>query len=636
LKTRTNHTSTELLVEFINYYIIGKLIKQTPNFVTTLGLVVCNSNNLVEAAENNQSLCSCVGELNCTNKNYMISIPYKGDTFDKIITTNPRIIQEKFPEILKQILFTLKIAQEKFKFTHGDLNARNISLTVYPEPKTFTYVFENQTTVSLVSTVKVNIFDFGASKFSDVSKLEQIDKKLFDYYRTNFLQENSTGDLIRRYRLATPSEKLILEEQLFNLSKLVSTGMDYLLAKELDMLNMNNKQEIEQLFGEEIANYVFNVQTVFNETFDYKNLIKIMGQTASGALKELILEHQRQISSMTTLDQIIHLIDPGFGPQIIQVEIRNDATETMSDLPILTLPINTKLANELDKIKLQEITPILDPANSIDIDGYDANKLYGDNPIFDFSMVAKAFNFYDMYGDIKKATCKDQGIEKQINWGNPGYSKFFNKVKSVNWEDIEPSKLPHPTEINKFTSFTYAFVIDKYTGNTSVRYGKLDDVTELGANHVIIAYNDKIIVSGELGIKKMSKVVDDFVYYININSSKMSSVNSKINSFNNKPNDSNTDNFYYILMINTALRLFRAMEPELGGKIQIAPGFNIKYTKPYGERHAQGIPIVEYYESGKCPDDETIRKYNEFGRTHKIKNACIGFKNSVTFFNIKV
>ena len=63
------------------------------------------------------------------------------------------------------------------------------------------------------------------------------------------------------------------------------------------------------------------------------------------------------------------------------------------------------------------------------------------------------------------------------------------------------------------SSFTYAFVIDKYTNDISVRYGRLTNGAEIGAKHSIISYNDKIIVSGEIAIVKNN---DDVIYYINI------------------------------------------------------------------------------------------------------------------------
>ena len=319
-------------------------------------------------------------------------------------------------------------------------------------------------------------------------------------------------------------------------------------------------------------------------------------------------------------------------PDTVPDTVSDTVSDMIDNVLSLANPISTQIQTTLGAIRLQDIGPIIDQPNRIDIDGYNATKLYGSNPNFNFSMVSKSYDFYNAYAKIQKANCYDGTTNKEIHWGNPGYSKFYSPDSPVNWTDIKPSALPHPTEIDDLTSFTYSFVIDKYTNKMSVRYGKIDNLTELGVNHVIISYNDKIIVSGELGIKKLQS---GFVYYININSSKMASTNSKINSFNDKNNSEDTDNFYYILMINTALRLFKAIDSELGEKIQIAPGFNIKYGTKYAERIAQGEKIVKYYDTQQCPDQETIRKYNEFGRTHGIKNACVGFKEGEVIQNIK-
>jgi hypothetical protein len=569
-KTQTEHTSTELLKEFINYYIIGKLIDYTPNFISTLGLVVCNSNKSSINAENSQTLCSCVGTMNCVNKNYLINIPYKGETIEHYIKVNPLIIKENLSLILKQIAYSLKISQEKFKFTHNDLNEKNISLTVYSEPKKLSYIFENNTTIDIMSNIKVNIFDFDASTFSDISKLEQIDKKIFDYY---------------------------------NLKK----------------KNIN--------------------QYVFDETYDYKYLINKLHTKLSGEYYELeILSiHKQNISSVITMDEIINIIkdiddtvDELLRPITKPPPITRIFPEQIKNLSVLTLDINNKLKKAVESIKLQDIKPIQDSYNNIDIDGYDSDKLFGPEPKFNYMMLAKSHDFYNMYGDIRNTKCKTDNEEKKIYWGNPGYSKFFSDDNPINWEDISPSELPHPTELNRYTSFTYAFVIDKYTKNISVRYGQIDNVTEIAGNHAIISYNDKIIVSGELGIKKLDS---SYIYYININSSKMNPVNSKINYHNIKSNTSDTDNFYYILMINMALILFKAIEPSL--EIRIAPGFNIKYGTQYEYRTSQGIKIVEYYDTIPCPNSETMLKYNEYGRKNKIKNACVGFEEAGQIQNIK-
>ena len=621
-KIRNNDDSlpNALLKEFLNYLIIGKLTEYSPNFISTLGLVICNSNKGIDI-DNNKSLCSCIGTLNCVKKNYMISIPYNGDTFEKsiekkvldIFNSNPDLF---FSQILKQLVYSLKIAQEKFKFLHNDLNDRNISLTIYDKPKTLTYKFENGEIKKIQSKYKINIFDFGATKFTDLEKLKIVDKKFYDTYNNLFNSPNIVVDLIKRLNTMRQNdhEYESISKTIYDYSNIKATGMSYKDAIDLGMYlnsDLSNRFILIQLFGEDVANNVLETVSSFDEMKDYKNFIdKIENIMLDSLIKTSLTRHKNEISRLTTINDLINLFDP------------------------IEVSIHSKIKNILDNFLLQNIVPIINPLNRIDIDGYDSSKLYGKNPNFNYNMISKSYEFYNLYGDIDSKKCKKDGIDKVIYSGNPGYAKFFHPNEPINWEDKLISELPHPANIGEIFSYTYSFVIDKYTKKFSVRYGRLLDITEIGSNHVIISYNDKIIVAGEIGIKKIQEQI--FKYYININSSKMNDVFSSININNRKNNDENTTNFYYILMINLAYKLFREIEiQEFKNNIEIAPGFNIKYSKPYEGIQNQGDKIVAYYDTNVCPSDEYISKYNEFGLRNKIKNACIGYKNPSGIDNMK-
>jgi hypothetical protein len=358
-------------------------------------------------------------------------------------------------------------------------------------------------------------------------------------------------------------------------------------------------------FGQTVADYVNNQTTAFNQTKDIKDFIKIIITHCENPLKSKLEEIQSRISSISTIDEIITYIESNLrGGSNIYANI---------------------LKTTLESFKLETINPINELVNGIDIDGYNP-VLYGANPIFSYEDIAKDIDFYNLYGDIKNDECKNSSNEtKQIYWGNPGYTKFTPDEYPINWEDKKPSELvPVPVENGEKTSFTYSFVIDKYTKNISVRYGRITNVTEIGANHAIISYADKIIVSGEIAIVKEN---DEIVYYINNNSSKMTATNSNINLINNRARDGDTDTFYYILIINLALKLFRALDPENSSKINISKNTKIKYGKAYTKREYTGDDIVDYYTSEKCPTDSFISKFNKFGECNKIMNACIGFKN---------
>lgn len=618
---RNNNGSgpTELLKEFLNYYLIGYLKEFTPNFIEAFSLVTCNTSKYFEIGEapvnlNSPMLCSCVGTLHCNQKNYMITKPFKGDTFEKIsVPENQRIVNDNLKNILLQIIYSLKIAQEKLKFLHNDLNAKNVSLSHYDEPKTLTYIFSDGTSKEIISNVKVNIFDFGGSDIKDFIFLETKDKNASDEYKRLFKNNNVVGDLIKEYFLQQHSlspydEKIKKIYLLSNTFKDTETTFED--AVEYGMVNDIFLQEgLVSNFGQEVADYVNNRETDFNETADIKNFIRIIITYCKyeGPLKSKLQEIHNRISSINTINKII-----------IYIESLNLTGGSNMHADILK--------TTLESFKLQDITQIHDPVNGIDIDGY-ISSLYGAEPKFSYEDIAKDIDFYNLYGDIKNNECINSSSKtKQIYWGNPGYTKFTPDEYPLNWEDAKPSELvPVPVENGEKTSFTYSFVIDKYTKNISVRYGRITNVTEIGANHAIISYADKIIVSGEIAVVKEN---NEIVYYINNNSSKMTPVNSNINLINNRPHHENSDTFYYILIINLALKLFRALDPENSSKINISKNIKIKYGDGgYNMRKYTGDDIVDYYTSKICPTDSFISKFNEFGETNKIMNACIGFKN---------
>ena len=246
---RDGASPNELLKEFLNYYLIGYLKDFTPNFIEAFGLVTCNTykgfkNDI--GYLNSSVLCSCVGTIDCNWKNYMIYKPYKGDTFEHLLQssdpTKIQLILLNLKNILLQICYSLKIAQEKLSFLHNDLNDRNISLTIYDEPVILTYIFNDMSRKIITSKVKVNIFDFGNSSINKYDFLESKDMVATTEYRRNFEPKNNiVGDMVKKFKQMVTNnikgiEKEKLRKQLFNNSN-IATIVSYEDALEWGMIN---------------------------------------------------------------------------------------------------------------------------------------------------------------------------------------------------------------------------------------------------------------------------------------------------------------------------------------------------------------------------------------------------------------
>jgi len=288
----------------------------------------------------------------------------------------------------------------------------------------------------------------------------------------------------------------------------------------------------------------------------------------------------------------------------------------------------------LDEFKITDIVKISIPSNSIYVDGYDENKfnfMYTDtdgiikNYDFNYKNLLTVHEFYNQYGDFKEIKCitsPNSTITKKIIYGNPGYTKFFQYNNPIYYNNVYLHELEHPTKKNTSISYTYAFVINKYDDKVNVRFGKIINLLEIGCKHSIISYGDKLIISGELQIKKDD---DGYTYYINFNSSKMHP------DYTNLPHRIKGSGsfliFYYIYVINLALKLFKTTNPKLN--IKLPNNTTIKYGMKLMPltymKDMCGDDIVEYYSNPVCPSQDFFDKYNRFGEQNKIINACAGY-----------
>jgi ribosomal protein L40E len=283
--------------------------------------------------------------------------------------------------------------------------------------------------------------------------------------------------------------------------------------------------------------------------------------------------------------------------------------------------INIQIKSFLEKFNLKDIVPIIDAKLNINLDGYSYD-IYGDTPNFnvDYILIKGGIDYdkddYSLGDPNWTITCEDNDKKiKKYRFTNPSYSQNLGNIL---YKNLLLKDLKHPDIVDSIISYTYLFVRDS-TNNYHIRFGKVNDLAEIGAKHSIIADNDAIIVSGELAIKKISE--GSFEYIININSSKMKHKNSTININNGKNKDYKLGNiFYYIIMYNIAFQLFKLLNPGLN--IRLMNNTNIRLTDQKEYKYDPYDPTAEllfdsYKNIGgitKCPDYEFIEKYNDFGK----------------------
>ena len=684
-KSDTSDRSTSLLKEYLNYYSMNFINNDAPNFIPSIGLIICNSfiNTGIDNITNPinrfiPGICNCNHikytdqTVACRKRNYMLCYPFSGDTIDKLLEDekNRKIFITNFNNIYKQIVLSLCIAQDKLGFLHNDLNTRNISIYINDNNKPSEMIYKyNEKHIIMQNICRVNIFDFGASIIKDFSKLEK------DTNYTSFVTEYKNIFGLNKTELSSDDKQKIL-------------FIDYIIN------SVNPERERIKKFNELFSSYgeyaVFGTpwkevaSTFFEITINnFEQYIKREGQMVNQPhpFSANIIEHYKQKSgsvdtndkltdgdTLTDLKNIIRLLelDEHIKSEKIFItelqKIKKDLNESKNiseifnklfidikpikhiDLFNLTKHIidgEDTIKTFLENFNIKTILPIKDDNRKVDIDGYHTN-VYGDNPKFDYKLLLKSFN-HDEYANFVEDTCifnenikegeitakpeakPEAGpkaiVEKKIKFNNPSDSRYFIfDNNDIYFNNIQPSKLPRPDIINNRTSFTYAIIKNKYNNKFEINFGRIFNLTEIGAKHNIISYNSDILVSGELSIKKISD--KDYEYVININSSKMNPAFSRLNNINTQIDNTYVNVFYYILIINLALNIFNIFDRSAN----IKPSNDIRFK--YGELATErsGEKLVDYYTNKICPTPEFIDSYNKFTRESNI-NSCIDYKN---------
>ena len=642
----TYDESAILLKEFLNYSCVGTLYELTPNFIHSTALITCSSLKKLEYTNSSMvsyGFCNCVGTKNCTLKNYMFMIPFKGPTVQNMIKTDLVNVNKHLDSIVLQVTYSIKIAQDKMQFSHNDLNTRNVSVSIYPEMRSLTYNL-NDTPKTLLTSAKVNIFDFGASEISKFDHILIKDQKLGEYYVTMFKTPNIYESMLKE--IINPATDRRRRDALkVELLKVHELAPHHELTFTKQHIK-DNRYTYSVFYGDSTIKAILGSETTLDTKSDIANFLnQILTEVresirAPGATVEtktagkiimckLNVYKDELLMSATDLSHFIRLLDPIVGKSFTGGSI----TKYMSQSGGSDVDIDRAIQGVLAGFGLQNIGPIVDGSRNINVIGYDADKLYGPAPTFKLQMILASYDAYNLYGDINYRPCIDGSTRKMIHFGNPGYAKYFAPDGDIWFSNCKPSELILPTANGENVYYTYAFVVNKLTGRINVNYGRIVNLTEIGATHSIIANNNPVIVSGELSIKMTDGVIQ---YRININSSKMDHNKSKIaleNNFNKNMMHSN--NFYYVLMINLALKFFNAID-TVG--VTLPNNYVISYDVLYEPRRT-GDLLFDYYTQNPpaCPTAEFISAYNQFGRDKKLSNACIGYsRDDGSVENIKL
>jgi hypothetical protein len=288
-------------------------------------------------------------------------------------------------------------------------------------------------------------------------------------------------------------------------------------------------------------------------------------------------------------------------------------------------PVPEKIKSFIDELSVpgglnKYIVRIKDKDYHIHIDGYNAAQLYGERPLWNIDTILQRVLESDIYSSVVETTCLDQGKPSKIKYTNPDKAREF--VRDQVYEDIPLEELPIPPIVNTSHSYTY-IVVQTSDLTYHIRFGKVNDFMELGVKHSILAGQDRIVVSGELAIKRDETQIE---YIVNINSSKitkhkdfvskMYTYNIYNGNFSREPDTRYAFQFYYIFMIQLALGIMTCISPHL--TIRIPRGTMITYEGPlYNSLLDKDELLLSYYtekDNTPCPSPEFIDAYNTYGR----------------------
>ena len=239
-------------------------------------------------------------------------------------------------------------------------------------------------------------------------------------------------------------------------------------------------------------------------------------------------------------------------------------------------------------------------------------------------------DYATLYSRIDKHKCidsksQDKVVIKNIEFGNPGDAKKFNNTY---YSDINLSDLPRNKDSQ--TDYTYAVVNDKYTNKYEIRFGRIDNFTEIGGKHSSIIYNDDVYVTGELSIR-WNATTSKYDYHINVNSSKMDPLQTKILDGIDMTQQGLIV-FGWNILLDVSNKIFKKLSTD---DINIIIDNSIDFSRSYKGGLFRYYLDPEQKDSNDvvarniCPSDEFMEKYNKFGEDNKVRNACIEYTDNI-------
>jgi hypothetical protein len=191
IKVSKFENDSSLIHEYFIGIYLNEIRKKIPNFMYTYGIFNCNFDiNSITKTNIETRICeNCTSGTKCENKVYVIYENINGLELDKFLknisimsdinTYNINIYD--FISIFTQILLSIQMANEEFKYNHFDLHTGNIIIRQLPDYKCIKYTIKNKDgeseNIYVLSNCISTIIDYG---FSGI-EIENIT------YRTKYL-----------------------------------------------------------------------------------------------------------------------------------------------------------------------------------------------------------------------------------------------------------------------------------------------------------------------------------------------------------------------------------------------------------------------------------------------------------------
>ena len=642
---------------------------------------------------NPEGLSNCINDDTCLDRQYILTYKFNGTRVGDMIRHKPEVIKKYTFNILLQICKSLEYAYEQLGYLHRDMHRNNVGLDISEEPFHILYpdglLIKTHMKVKIFD-FGMSMFDESVIKILD--NYDPIDNAIIGRIGVREMKKKTNWvDWVDVINLHIVKSDINVNGQPPLNNDLLLSDL-YIIVESSDVinrmfLNPNNRRlnyehskidfsiqltaresmkqyiKMEVCFGKGFVKYMYDR---LNPRFYHPTYFKAISEnkfTDFQGYKYDIYRLCRFFLQYQRIDDFSdYLFDPSVGFRDLiyycKIEDRHQDTGTYDiynrvDMSmhwfiesIDIAEISNKFNNTLHIFETSPVT-IIDFSIVADVNAYyntlrlsetKKKKLFmmDENKLKLKSMVGNI----NTYANMAVTTCLrddsgDHDIKrntKQLIYGNPGKARYFTPAsEQIFFSDLAPTSLPHPPQIdNSHNMFTYVIIIDKYTNELSIKYGRVFDHTMVGARHGIIAEGGTIVIAGELAIM-WETAYNKYRYYINTNSVYMLHTNTDfIDSVVLSVTMRDHIAYYYLCILLTAYGIFKRMlkiegdDFDIQSPLQLQPGLNI--TRSVNNNLPSMFQI--FHTNGAiCPTDSFITQYNKFGQDNKIKNACMGYIN---------